>query len=45
MIERIEEILEYASPENPWLRLYFDKVRFPNGSEGRYNRVVEGASV
>ena len=42
MIEMLEEIIEYSSPENPWVRLYFDRVRFPNGKEGRYNRVVEG---
>jgi ADP-ribose pyrophosphatase len=42
-IRTIEERLVYAEPENPWLKLYFDRVRFPDGSIGRYNRVVEGA--
>jgi ADP-ribose pyrophosphatase len=39
MIKRLEEVLEHA---NSWLRLYVDRVRFPNGDEGRYNRVVTG---
>ena len=42
MIIREEEILEYSNPENKWIKLYFDKVLFPNGEKGRYNRIVEG---
>ncbi len=41
-IERIEEVLAYEEEENPWVKLYFDRVRFPDGCEGRYNRIVEG---
>ena len=40
-IRRIEEILAYGDDSNPWLKLYFDRVEFPNGSAGRYNRIVE----
>jgi 8-oxo-dGTP pyrophosphatase MutT (NUDIX family) len=40
-IMRLEEILAYSQPENPWVKVYFDKVKFPGGSEGRYNRLVE----
>ena len=28
--------------ENPWLKHYYDRVRFPDGTKGRYNRIVEG---
>lgn len=41
-IECIEEILAYSDPENLWVQLYFDRVQFPNGTTGRYNRIVEG---
>jgi ADP-ribose pyrophosphatase len=40
-IERCEEVLVYSDQQNPWVRLYFDRVRWPNGRLGRYNRVVE----
>lgn len=40
-IKRLEEILAYAVPENRWIKLYFDRVKFPGGTEGRYNRIVE----
>ena len=30
MIVREEEILEYYNPENKWVKLYFDKVLFPD---------------
>lgn len=40
VIERLEACLAYADGLNPWVRLYFDRVRFPDGREGRYNRVV-----
>src|SRR5713226_3868749 len=40
-IKRVEEILAYSHPENPWLKLYFDRVEFPGGAIGRYNRIVE----
>ena len=42
MIVREEEILEYYNPENKWVKVYFDKVLFPDGTRGRYNRIVEG---
>jgi ADP-ribose pyrophosphatase len=41
-IRTIEEQLVYADPNNPWLKLYFDHVEFPDGSHGRYNRIIEG---
>jgi ADP-ribose pyrophosphatase len=41
-IRRIKEELVYSDPENPWLKLYFDQVQFPDGGLGRYNRIVEG---
>jgi ADP-ribose pyrophosphatase len=41
-IERIEEILAYSEADNPWVRVYFDRVRWPDGRVGRYNRIVEG---
>lgn len=40
-IETIEECLVYSDPNNKWVKLYFDKVRFPNGREGNYNKIVE----
>ncbi|MBI1826296.1 MAG: NUDIX hydrolase [Planctomycetes bacterium] len=40
-IHRIEEIEAYADENNPWLKVYFDRVKFPDGRIGRYNRVVE----
>lgn len=41
-IKRIEERIAYSDPGNPWVKLYFDRVKFPDGREGRYNRIVEG---
>jgi ADP-ribose pyrophosphatase len=40
-IRQIEEILAYGEDANPWLKLYFDRVEFPDGRVGRYNRIVE----
>ena len=40
-IQTLEERLVYSEPQNRWLELYFDRVRFPDGSEGYYNRAVE----
>ncbi len=41
-IEKIKEHIAYEDPENnPWVKLYFDTVRFPDGKEGYYNRIVE----
>lgn len=40
-METLEEILVYAELANPWVRLFFDRVRFASGIEGRYNRIVE----
>lgn len=44
-IQQLEEILEYSSPANKWVKLYFDRVKFPNGVEGRYNVIVENDGV
>ena len=41
IIMRLAEKLVYSEEENPWVQIYFDSVRFPNGIEGRYNRIVE----
>jgi hypothetical protein len=41
-IRTIGEHLAYSDPDNPWLKLYFDRVEFPDGTRGRYNRIVEG---
>lgn len=41
-IIRLQEELAYSSDDNKWVKLYFDKVRFPSGREGRYNRIVSG---
>ena len=38
-IIRTREVLEQR---NNWLSAYFDEVRFPDGSTGRYNRIVVG---
>lgn len=38
----LEKVLEYSSEANPWVKLYYDHVTFPNGEKGRYNRIVEG---
>jgi len=40
-VEKTEEILAYSDPENHWVKVYFDKVKFPNGESGRYNRIIE----
>ncbi|MDP2895616.1 MAG: NUDIX hydrolase [bacterium] len=40
-IKRLEELLVYSDQENPWLKLYFDRVEFSDGRVGRYNRIVE----
>ena len=39
-IRQLEEVIAYSDEENKWIKLYFDKVKFPNGSTGRYNRIV-----
>lgn len=33
----------YADPDNPFVRVYRDRLTLPDGSERRYNRVVENA--
>lgn len=43
MIKRLRERIAYSSPDNPWVRLYFDDVQFSGGHLGRYNRIVEGS--
>lgn len=40
-VEQIEEIAVYREADNPWVQLYFDRVRFPDGTIGRYNKIVE----
>lgn len=42
-ISRIQEVEAYNEPNNPWVKVYFDRVRFPNGKEGRFNRIIEGS--
>ncbi|MEM4733566.1 MAG: NUDIX hydrolase [Candidatus Bathyarchaeia archaeon] len=37
-IQKLEERLVYS---NPWIKLFFDHVRFPDGREGYYNRIIE----
>src|SRR5262245_14760363 len=41
-IRTVKKQLVYSDPDNPWVKLYFDHVKFPDGTAGRYNRVVEG---
>ncbi len=41
-IKKLEERLVYSDEKNPWVKLYFDRVRFPDEREGYYNRIVEG---
>ncbi|MBI5864795.1 MAG: NUDIX hydrolase [Planctomycetes bacterium] len=36
-----EQVLSYAEQCNPWVKVYFDRVQFPDGKVGRYNRIVE----
>lgn len=40
-IEMLEEVRAYHDATNPWVTVFFDRVRFPNGREGFYNRIVE----
>lgn len=40
-IRCIEQVLSYAEQCNPWVKVYFDHVQFPDGRKGRYNRIVE----
>lgn len=44
-IRTIDEQLVYSDPNNPWLKLYFDRVEFPDGTRGRYNKIIEGTGV
>ncbi|WP_162529828.1 NUDIX hydrolase [Nocardioides caldifontis] len=44
-IRRVRSRLQYADEENPYVRVYYDEVEWPDGRRGRYNRVVEGAGV
>ncbi len=44
-IRTIEKRLVYDDPMNRWVKLYFDRVQFPNGSQGFYNKIVEGTGV
>lgn len=44
-IHTLEECLVYSDPENPWVKIYFDKVNFPDGKTGRYNRIIEKDGV
>jgi len=44
-IKQIEEKLAYSSPDNPWIKIYYDRVMFPNGSEGYYNRIIENSGI
>lgn len=42
-IKTLKSRLVYSDPENKWIRLYFDDVEFPDGSRGRFNRIIDGA--
>lgn len=39
-IKRLEARIAYEEADNPWVCLYFDRVQFPDGKIGRYNRLV-----
>jgi hypothetical protein len=41
-IRTIDEQLAYSDPNNPWLKLYFDSVEFPDGTRGRHKKIIEG---
>lgn len=36
-IALVEEVLDY---ENPWIKVFYDRVRFPGGKEGRFTRIA-----
>ena len=40
-LQQMEVVEAYSDPLNPWIKLFFDHVRFSDGREGRYNRIVE----
>jgi ADP-ribose pyrophosphatase len=41
-IKTLKSRLVYSDPENKWIRLYFDDVEFPDGSRGRFNKIIDG---
>jgi ADP-ribose pyrophosphatase len=41
-VERVKVVLAYGEADNPWVKVFFDQVRFAGGAAGRYNRIVEG---
>lgn len=41
-IHTVKSRVVYSDPDNPWVTLNFDDVVFPDGSAGRYNKIVEG---
>jgi len=38
---KVREELVYTDQQNPWLKVFFDHLKFGDGREERYNRVVE----
>jgi ADP-ribose pyrophosphatase len=40
-IKTIKEKIAYSEEKNPWVKLYFNEVEFPNGQKGCYNKIVE----
>jgi ADP-ribose pyrophosphatase len=41
-IKTLKSRLVYSDPNNKWIRLYFDDVEFPDGSRGRFNKIIDG---
>lgn len=44
-IKRLEEVLAYGEEDNPWVKVFFDRVELPDGRRARYNRIVEMGSA
>lgn len=44
-IRRVTERVGYADPKNPYVTLFYDDVRWPDGRTGRYTRIVEGRGL
>lgn len=40
-IKTIKEKIVYSEKNNPWVKLFFNEVEFPNGQKGFYNKIVE----
>lgn len=44
-IRRVTERVGYADPDNPYVTVFYDDVRWPDGRTGRYTRIIEGRGV